>query len=92
MADAFHQLTRQDARIIRALLAAGMMQHDVAAVFGVNPGRVAEIATGERFNGEPPADLGDRDNRARALLLMHGATRQRRIALLDAMRGTVHAP
>ncbi|PQA87736.1 hypothetical protein [Hyphococcus luteus] len=35
----------------------GMMQHDVAAYFGVNPGRVSEVVNGHTFVDVPPAPL-----------------------------------
>jgi hypothetical protein len=57
-------LTDRDASLIRALLAAGMMQSDVASLFGCNGGRVAEINTGSRSPGVAPADLSDPQVRA----------------------------
>jgi hypothetical protein len=42
-------LTATDAAVIKGMLLRGDRQHDVAAWFGVNGGRVAEIATGYRF-------------------------------------------
>jgi hypothetical protein len=47
-------LTAQDAAIIKAMLLRGDRQHDIAAWFGVNGGRIAEIATGHRFAGITP--------------------------------------
>jgi hypothetical protein len=38
-----------DAAFIKGMLARGDRQHDIAAWFGVNPGRIAEIATGAKF-------------------------------------------
>lgn len=43
------QLTEQDAATIKAMLRRGDRQHDIAAWFGVNGGRVAEIAAGRKF-------------------------------------------
>lgn len=34
---------------IRTLVSKGMLQHDAAALFGVNQGRVSEIVNGKRF-------------------------------------------
>lgn len=48
-------LTSQDASIVKGMLARGDAQHSIAAYFGVNSGRVAEIATGERFADAPHA-------------------------------------
>lgn len=42
-------LTGADAAIIKGMLARGDRQHDIASWFGVNPGRIAEIATGAMF-------------------------------------------
>jgi hypothetical protein len=42
-------LTEDDAAIVKGMLARGDRQHDVAAWFGVNGGRIAEIASGSRF-------------------------------------------
>jgi hypothetical protein len=43
-------LTAADAAIIKGMLRRGDRQHDIAAWFGVNGGRVAEIANGYRFS------------------------------------------
>lgn len=42
-------LSQSDAAIVKGMLNRGDRQHDIAAWFGVNGGRVAEIATGYRF-------------------------------------------
>lgn len=42
-------LTKEDAEIIKGMLARGDRQHDIASWFGVNPGRIAEIKSGELF-------------------------------------------
>lgn len=42
-------LSADDAAIVKGMLARGDRQHDIAAWFGVNGGRIAEIATGYRF-------------------------------------------
>ena len=52
-------LDEQDAGIAKAMLKRGDRQHDIAAWFGVNAGRIAEIATGRRFRHVPPADRGN---------------------------------
>lgn len=51
-------LTEKDAAIIKGMLERGDRQHDVAAWFGVNGGRIAEIANGSRFPGVPPVQNG----------------------------------
>lgn len=48
-------LTTQDAAIVKAMLLRGDRQHDIAAWFGVNGGRIAEIATGKTFATTPVA-------------------------------------
>lgn len=42
-------LTLDDAAIAKGMLARGDRQHDIAAWFGVNGGRIGEIATGSRY-------------------------------------------
>lgn len=46
-------LTEGDAAIIKGMLARGDRQHDIAAWFGVNGGRIAEIANGKTFSHVP---------------------------------------
>lgn len=48
-------VTADMAAKIKQLLAEKMMQHDIAAKFGINPGRVSEIKTGRRFSEVSPA-------------------------------------
>lgn len=48
-------LTVDDASIAKAMLIRGDRQHDVAAWFGVNGGRIAEISTGATFRDVAPA-------------------------------------
>jgi hypothetical protein len=42
-------LSEEDAAMVKGMLARGDRQHDIAAWFGVNGGRIAEIATGQKF-------------------------------------------
>ena len=42
-------LTEEDAATVKGMLIRGDRQHDIAAWFGVNGGRITEIATGKRF-------------------------------------------
>jgi hypothetical protein len=42
-------LSEEDAAIVKGMLARGDRQHDIAAYFGVNGGRIGEIATGQKF-------------------------------------------
>lgn len=48
-------LTEADAATAKGMLARGDRQHDVAAWFGVNGGRIAELATGRAFWWIAPA-------------------------------------
>ena len=52
-------LTKQDAALIRGMIARGDRHHDIAAFFGVNQGRIAEVREGSRFPGIPPTDADD---------------------------------
>jgi hypothetical protein len=42
-------LADSDAALVKGMLARGDRQHDIAAYFGVNGGRIAEIAVGKTF-------------------------------------------
>jgi hypothetical protein len=42
-------ITAQDAALIRGMIARGDRHHDIAAFFGLNQGRIAEINLGKRF-------------------------------------------
>ena len=42
-------LTEEDAAVVKGMLLRGDRQHDIAAWFGVNGGRIAEISTGKKF-------------------------------------------
>ena len=49
-------LTREMAATIKWLVAReGLMQHQAAARFGINQGRVSEVMNGKRFPDIPPA-------------------------------------
>jgi hypothetical protein len=52
-------LTEDDARLVKGMLGRGDRQHDIAAWFGVNAGRVAEIANEIKFWWVPPAPVCD---------------------------------
>ena len=52
-------LDSDDVAIIKGMLARKDRQHDIAAWFGVNGGRIAEIATGAKFPGVIAAPSGD---------------------------------
>jgi hypothetical protein len=49
-------LTAEDASIVKGMLARDDRQHDIAAWFGVNGGRIAEIATRARYGWVERAD------------------------------------
>lgn len=42
---------------IKAMLAHGMAQHDIAARFGINQGRVSEVNNGKRHPNVLPAPI-----------------------------------
>jgi hypothetical protein len=44
-----YRLSASDARIVLGMQARGDRDHDIAAWFGVNQGRVAEVKDGSRF-------------------------------------------
>ena len=50
------QMSTNDVSIAKAMLSRGDRQHDIAAWFGVNGGRIAEIATGKVYEGIPEAE------------------------------------
>ena len=52
-------LTTTDAAQVKGMLHRGDRKHDIAAWFGVNPGRIAEVASGERFYSVQAAPLTD---------------------------------
>jgi len=52
-------ITSKDAALVKGMLARGDRQHDIASWFGVNAGRIAEIATRATFAGVAPADETD---------------------------------
>lgn len=57
------RLTASDAAIVKGMLARGDRQHDIAAWFGVNGGRIADIAVGRKFSevsAEPSNNLPPR--------------------------------
>lgn len=49
------RLTQEDASIAKGMLERGDRQHDIASWFGVNGGRIGEIATGRTFRNVKPA-------------------------------------
>jgi hypothetical protein len=48
-------LSATDAAVIRGMIERGDRHHDIAAFFGVNQGRIAEIKYGSRFPKIPAA-------------------------------------
>ena len=53
------RLSDADAALVKGMLARGDRQHDIAAWFGVNGGRIGEISTGAKFGEVKPADPTD---------------------------------
>ncbi len=52
-------LSEVNAAIVKGMLIRGDRSHDIAAYFGVNSGRIAEISTGARFMHVSPALLSE---------------------------------
>lgn len=52
-------LQQHDAALVKGMLNRGDRQHDIAAWFGVNSGRIAEVATGASFGWVPEANPDD---------------------------------
>jgi hypothetical protein len=52
-------LTAKDAALIKGMIERGDRHHDIAAFFGINQGRVAEIKEGRRFAEVSAADTDD---------------------------------
>ncbi|WP_138513788.1 hypothetical protein [Maricaulis alexandrii] len=50
------KLTPKDVLDIKRRLKRGEHQHDIAAAYGLNQGRISEINTGKRFADIPPPD------------------------------------
>jgi hypothetical protein len=53
------QLEEHDAAIIKGMLNRGDKQHDIAAFFGVNGGRIAEIRCEYKFADVPAVGTND---------------------------------
>ena len=49
-------VSAQDAALIRGMIERGDRHHDIAAFFGLNQGRIAEIKNGSRLPEVPAAD------------------------------------
>lgn len=49
------KLSAEDAAVIKKMLQQGVYQHQIAAVFETNSGRISEINTGKRFPEVAPA-------------------------------------
>jgi len=50
-------LDEDDAALVKGMLARGDRQHDIAAWFGVNGGRIGEVATERKFAHVDPAPI-----------------------------------
>ena len=49
------RLNANDVAMVKGMLIRGDRQHDIAAWFGVNPGRIAEVKSGDVFRLIKPA-------------------------------------
>lgn len=52
-------IDERDVALIRGMLKRGDRHHDIAAFFGLNQGRIAEVKDGTRFPDVPPASSDD---------------------------------
>lgn len=52
-----HALTAQNAALVKGMQARGDREHDIAAWFGVNPARIADVKSGETFAGAQAANI-----------------------------------
>lgn len=92
-------LDADDAALIKGMLDRGDRQHDVAAWFGVNGGRIAEISAGHRFaeveatgpTGLPPAGPYPRGREAYEAVLALRKAEDALIAAERALSVYVHA-
>ncbi len=50
-----HTLSYRDAQLVKGMVIRGDRHHDIAAFFGVNQGRIAEISTGDNLYPNSPA-------------------------------------
>lgn len=82
-------LTAADAAVVKGMLARGDRQHDVAAWFGVNGGRIAEIATGYRF---PLVDAAEPEDLPPSGPYPAGRVAVKAIAALSAAKAALAAP
>jgi len=48
------KVTREMAATIKRYLLDNLAQHDIAAMFGINQGRISEIKTGRKFGDVSP--------------------------------------
>ena len=78
------RLTSDDAATIKGMLVRGDRSHGIASLYGVNPGRIAEISTGDRFAGVQSADLATLPPKGPYLPLKDSAAALR--ALAEARR------
>jgi predicted XRE-type DNA-binding protein len=51
------KVTREMAAKIKRYLLENIAQHDIAALFGINQGRISEIKTGKKFPDVPAAGV-----------------------------------
>jgi hypothetical protein len=81
-------LDPSDASLVKGMLSRGDRQHDIAAWFGVNGGRVADINTGKTFAEVKPAIAQDLPPRGPYLA---GKDAHAALKALEAAAHTVHA-
>lgn len=83
-------LTNQQIAAAKGYLAAGYKQHDIAAHFGVNGGRIADIATGKTGADVAPApiDVLPSLSKKAPRFLAPGQTVEEQVSILDELLAT----
>lgn len=81
------QIEEHDAALIKGMLVRGDKQHDIAAFFGVNSGRIAEIATDMKFAEVAPATESELPPSGVTLRLLPVLMRAVKISGEETVRG-----
>lgn len=79
-------LDKSEIAVVKGMLARGDKQHDIAAFFGVNGGRIAEIKTGHNGAGVTPAPESELPP---AGPIMSGRSALKALSMLQALRGLI---
>lgn len=80
------RLSADDASLVKGMAKRGDRHHDIAADFGVNQGRIAEVLGGEKHAASPVAPSRDLPE---AGPYITGRSSQKTIAALEQARSTL---